>query len=114
MESKATCCCKQASIIVSGEPEINAVCNCNNCKQRTGSAFGISTYFNVKNVIKKAGKTNVYSFYHNEQDHEQKRFFCHKCGTTLYWTVSTMPDLIGVSGGCFANSSLPEPNTSSL
>lgn len=41
----ATCCCWQASIGVEGEPKIHLVCHCNNCKKRTGSAFGISAYF---------------------------------------------------------------------
>jgi len=108
---EATCCCKQISITVSGIPEINGICHCDNCKKRTGSAFGMSTYFDVNSVENKTGKTSVYKFYHNELKHEQNRYFCKNCGTTLYWTVSTIPHLIGISGGCFINS-LPEPSTS--
>ncbi|MDO6610883.1 GFA family protein [Shewanella sp. 1_MG-2023] len=106
---EATCCCKQISISLSGEPEMNAVCNCTNCKQRTGSAFGISTYFKTDAVLKKSGDTKIYKLWHKEQNHEQNRHFCTKCGTTLYWTISTLPHLIGVAGGCFAESEILEP-----
>jgi hypothetical protein len=106
---EATCCCKQISITLSGKPEMNSVCNCTNCKQRTGSAFGISTYFKTDAVLKKSGDTKIYKLWHKEQNHEQNRHFCTQCGTTLYWTISTMPNLIGVAGGCFAASEILEP-----
>ncbi len=109
MTFKATCCCKQLSITVSSHPEINSVCHCNNCKQRTGSAFGISMYFKTGAIINKTGETKVYKFFHKEQSHEQCRYFCPQCGTTLYWTISTMPDLLGIAGGCFSASDILEP-----
>jgi len=37
---KALCCCGACSIEVEGDPAINAICHCANCKRRTGSAFG--------------------------------------------------------------------------
>lgn len=42
MVRTATCCCGQTSIEVSGEPVFHCVCHCDNCKRRTGSAFGVS------------------------------------------------------------------------
>ena len=45
MTRKATCCCGACSIEVEGEPDLNALCHCTNCKKRTGSAFGWSAYF---------------------------------------------------------------------
>jgi len=109
---EATCCCKQVSISVSEPPVMNSVCNCTNCKLRTGSAFGISMYFKTESVVKITGETKIYNLWHKELSHEQNRHFCVQCGTTLFWYISTMPHLIGVAGGCFAASDVFEPTHS--
>ncbi len=112
MTRTATCACNATSISVSDEPEIYSVCHCTNCKRRTGSAFGISTYFPRKNVVQIAGETQVYSFHHVAQNHDQERHFCKVCGTTLFWYLSALPELIGIAGGCFAEQNLGEPKMS--
>jgi hypothetical protein len=112
MTRTARCACGSTSITVSGEPEIYGVCHCTNCKQRTGSAFGISSYFKRAEVIEQAGRTNVYAFHHLAQDHDQERHFCCACGTTLFWYVSALPELVGVAGGCFGEVALGEPRMS--
>ena len=108
----ATCACGQASITVDAPPTMHGVCHCGNCKRRTGSAFGISAYFERSAVTARNGATTVYAFHHAGQNHDQQRHFCARCGTTLFWTVSTLPDKIGIAGGCFADGSLPEPRYS--
>ena len=108
----ATCACGQASITVNAQPKMLGVCHCVNCKRRTGSAFGISAYFEKSDVVSQAGGTQKYTFWHDAQAHEQERHFCGKCGTTLFWFVSTLPDQVGIAGGCFAEQGLAEPNYS--
>jgi hypothetical protein len=105
----AKCCCGHASIEVIGEPEIHGVCHCNNCKQRTGSAFGISAYFKTENVLAKHGEFSYYSFQGSQTNSFQERYFCIVCGTTLFWRLSTSPNLVGIAGGCFAENPLGEP-----
>lgn len=112
MTLEATCCCKQLSITVTDNPVMNSVCHCTNCKLRTGSAFGISMYFNTGSVVRMTGESKIYTFWHEVLNHEQNRHFCGHCGTTLFWYISTMPHLIGVAGGCFAGSSMLEPTHS--
>ena len=112
MQRVATCCCKKSNIRVSGSPDIHTVCHCDNCKQRTGSAFGISAYFNIGSIIEKTENLSVYRFHHEMQNHDQERHFCSDCGTTLYWTISSMPNLIGIAGGCFTDQPLPTPSFS--
>ncbi|MEO8278742.1 MAG: GFA family protein, partial [Ideonella sp.] len=63
-------------------------------------------------VTEKAGKTTVYAFHHEGNNHDQERHFCSACGTTLYWYLSTAPELVGIAGGCFADNGLPEPTDS--
>ncbi|MGH8612925.1 MAG: GFA family protein, partial [Gammaproteobacteria bacterium] len=108
----AKCACKSVSITVEGEPKIHAVCHCANCKRCTGSAFGVSAYFPRSSVVATSGETNLYAFHHAEQNHDQERHFCAACGTTLFWYVSNLPELIGVAGGCFADDALGEPRMS--
>ena len=91
---------------------MHGLCHCTNCKRRTGSAFGISCYFPRASVTHQAGTMAIYAFHHRAQGHDQQRHFCTVCGTTLFWTISTMPALIGVAGGCFADDGLPEPTYS--
>ena len=108
----ATCACGLASITVNALPTMHGICHCTNCKRRTGSAFGISAYFDRTAVVGHAGATNVYAFHHAAQDQDQERHFCVVCGTTLFWFVSALPEKIGIAGGCFADGGLPEPTYS--
>ena len=109
---KATCACGQASITVNAPATMHGVCHCTNCKRRTGSAFGISAYFDKTAVVEATGETKVYAFHHAAQNHDQERHFCIHCGTTLFWFLSTAPNSIGIAGGCFAEEAIPEPGYS--
>jgi hypothetical protein len=106
---KATCCCGKISIEVKADPVVHAVCHCGDCKKRTGSAFGISAYFANTSIVNRTGTPKVYSVDNKEYKNRQQRHFCGDCGTTLFWTVSTLPELTGVAGGCFVDDPLPEP-----
>lgn len=106
MKHTATCCCESISIIIEGTPYINAVCHCENCKKRTGSAFGISVYFKSEQVVEIHGNTEVYKI---DNETNQERHFCKQCGTTLHWYTSSLPGYIGIAGGCFNAMPFPEP-----
>ena len=93
---------------VEGDPDLNLVCHCDSCKRKSGSAFGISAYFKDDQIVRTFGEWNVYE--KSNWLGDQQRFFCKNCGTTVYWTLSEMAGLTGVSGGCFAEDPLPEPN----
>ncbi len=106
MARRAACCCGSTSIEVDGDPVIHAVCHCDNCKRRTGSAFGISAYFEAAQVLGTTGDPQSYVI---EGDNHQERFFRKTCGTTLFWKADRFAGLTGVAGGCFTESPLPEP-----
>lgn len=112
MVRTASCACGQLSLQVRGDPGMHGVCHCTNCKRRTGSAFGISAYFPGSAVVRQVGESRVYAFHHARQGHDQQRHFCPLCGTTLFWYISTLPDQVGVAGGCFADGGLPPPTYS--
>lgn len=110
MNRTAECCCGKNEITISGDPMMHGICSCDNCKKRTGSAFGISAYYCTDQIVGDL-PTSVceYKFQHNEMNHEQKRYFCNSCGTTLFWYISSFKNTIGIAGGCFIREPLPTP-----
>jgi hypothetical protein len=107
MTRKATCCCGACSIEVEGEPQLNALCHCANCKKRTGSAFGWSAYFSDDQVLGRNGDFRVYEI---AGANPQQRWFCAACGSTLFWKVARRPRQTGIAGGCFGDPTLDSPS----
>lgn len=107
MTRRANCCCGRCSIEVEGEPTVNAICHCDNCKKRTGSAFGWSSYFRDTQIVHKAGVLEVYPV---DGANLQQRWFCANCGTTLFWKAAAMPEQTGIAGGCFVDRPLDAPS----
>jgi hypothetical protein len=93
MQHTATCACGSAAMTVSGAPVAHAVCHCNNCKKRTGSAFGVSAYFPKKSVIGTEGQLTRYALHNPHRKEDQERFFCSKM---RYDAVLVQLDLSGV------------------
>jgi len=110
MVRRATCCCGKCSIEVEGEPVVNAICHCDNCKRRTGSAFGWNAYFLDSQIVRAEGEFTGYAI---DGVNRQLRWFCSDCGTTLYWKVAAfLPEHTGVAGGAFADTPLAVPTAS--
>lgn len=103
----ARCCCGACTIEVAGAPVMNAICHCDNCKRRTGSAFGWSVYVVDEQVIGQSGALGCYEI----PAREQRRWFCTVCGTTLFWKIDSQPGRTGIAGGCFVEP-LPAPTRS--
>ncbi len=107
MKRRGTCCCGECAIVVTGDHVLNAVCNCDNCKRRTGSGFGWNAYFADSQIVEKTGPLVTYQL---APPFDQVRSFCGHCGTTLFWTTPFMPNHHGIAGGCFTALPLAEPN----
>ena len=106
----ARCCCRACKIEVEGEPTLNAICNCQSCKRRTGSAFGWSAYFRNDGIKHHRGELRAYEV---KGPPATTRWFCANCGTTMFWDGGDfMPGQTGFAGGCFADTPLPEPSLS--
>ena len=108
MTRTGQCCCGESEIEVTDNPVLNCICNCSNCKKRTGSAFGVSAYFTEANF--KITKDSTSTYQRKSESGEQVRNFCNKCGTTLFWKVEALKGLVGVAAGCFTDKPLPAPN----
>jgi hypothetical protein len=55
----AHCCCASLRAEVTGEPVAVVACHCTECQRRTGSAFGVSTYF-PQEQVRTEGPSKVY------------------------------------------------------
>ena len=100
------CCCGETRITVSGQPALGAVCHCDDCRRRSGSAFGWSAYFPEAQVD---GPEGQLAEYRPDVDAPQIRWFCRNCGTTIAWRTGRFPGLVGVAAGAFAGNDLPPP-----
>ncbi len=107
---RAVCCCKAVAILLDAEPLLNGVCHCDNCRRRTGSALGWSVYFPASVLAHDPEGVSVYAF--DAESGRQERRFCATCGTTLYWTNSASPGVIGFAGGCLEEGELQTPTLS--
>ncbi len=111
MNREARCSCGQLRICVIGDPKIVATCSCQNCQRKTGSVFGVSSYFDDSQVESISG--NSISFQLTaDSGGKSERHFCGKCGSTVYWKNALFPNFTGISVGAFSDSDFPEPMAS--
>ena len=107
-ERTATCACKKIEITLSANPDAVLVCSCTECQRRTGSAFGISAFYNESKLVSKSGDTNAYKRI-GESGEQLEFFFCANCGTSVWWTANTVPGYLAAAVGCFADPEFPVP-----
>jgi hypothetical protein len=104
----ASCCCGALRAETSGEPLGVAACSCVECQRRTGSAFGVSTYWR-KSDVTVSGQAHCY-VREGQGGRKLSLYFCPNCGSTVYWENPTRrPDGIGIAYGAFFDRDLPAP-----
>ena len=109
---EAACLCGQLRLEVDGDPWMVSICHCLSCQRRTGSAFGMQAAFRPDQV-RIVGNFNDYSRISDEADRkEHVLHFCPACGSQVFYTEPTEPDLIVISVGSFADPSFPPPTES--
>jgi len=94
------CACGKVRYHSIGQPVKTGLCHCRYCQLRTGTAFGISVYFKKENLKIESGDLKKYTFT-TENGNTFETNFCTNCGTSLFWTLSHMKDLIGAAGGTY-------------
>jgi hypothetical protein len=99
------CACGAAQLEVEGAPLFSGVCHCDNCKRRTGSAFGWSVYVRDEQIVDRSGEFAAF-----EVREGQTRHFCARCGATLYWKVDAFGSMTGIAGGCFGDDAAMTPS----
>lgn len=106
----ASCLCGQLSIACEGEPVRISVCHCLACQKRSGSAFGAQARW-PEAQVRIEGRSTEWARSGDEGGKSVHRF-CPTCGSTVYYTNDTMPGLIAVPLGAFADPTFPPPRFS--
>jgi hypothetical protein len=105
----AACFCGDYSVTLEGDPLLVSSCCCTRCQHRTGSFFGVTAYFNPAQMVARTGEEQTF----HKADGTTTFHRCARCGTSV-WYAPDDPDewgdVIGVSGGCFADPTLPSPS----
>ena len=94
------CVCGAVRYRTRGEPKRAALCACTWCQKRSGSAFGVSVYFDEDDIDFHQGTLNSY-LTASDADRRVEAGFCPVCGTTVTWTLELRPGLRGIAGGTF-------------
>ena len=92
------CACGAVRYETRGTPFPVGVCHCRYCQTRTGSAFGVSAYFDDDQITVTQGELTEYSF-DTESGGSATNRFCPKCGTTVLEKISMRPDKTSVAAG---------------
>jgi hypothetical protein len=107
---EAACSCGQLRLAADGDPIRISMCHCLACQRRTGSAFGIQARF-TSDRVQVVGRYGDYV--RTSDEGEERTFhFCPDCGATVFYTLSTAPDVIAVPIGAFADPTFPPPTVS--
>ncbi len=104
----ASCACGDLQVATTGEPEKVSSCSCTDCQRRTGSVFGVTSFFSADQVEFVSGAPRVFER-GADSGNALSMNFCPKCGTTLYWTLKDFPGRIVIAVGCFADPEFPQP-----
>ena len=106
----AACSCGQLQLTAEGDPIRISIVPLPGLPAPTGSAFGIQARFESKHVR----VTGRYSNYMRTSDEGEGRtfHFCPDCGATVFYEISTVPDVVAVPIGAFAEPDFPPPRIS--
>ena len=109
-ERTATCSCGALRVTVRGEPGRISMCHCTECQKRSGAPFAAQarwpadavTVEGASTTWKRTGDSGSTATFH----------FCPTCGSTVFYRIDHMPDVIAVAIGNFADRDFPPPRFS--
>lgn len=101
MTRVAECRCGAVRAECEGDPVRVSVCHCLACKRRTGSAFAAQARW-PEAQVRITGDTRAWERTGDAGSRATYRF-CPACGSTIAYVVDTMPGLVAVPLGAFAD-----------
>lgn len=108
MPRTASCPCGALKITVSdAAPQVHA-CSCHECQKRSGSSFSYTAFYGEADVLAIEGKQQSWTRpTYSGGTHED--VFCPACGGTVFVRLTSLPGMIGVNVGCFAQIAFMPP-----
>jgi hypothetical protein len=105
---EAGCSCGKLTIKLAGDPEYVSSCACQACQRRTGSALGVTAFFEAGKVVGEWGEAGVFERLGGSGKPMFFRF-CPSCGSTVWWEALARPGRVAVAAGAFADKDFPPP-----
>ena len=106
----ASCSCGQLTAKVVGEPVRISICHCLACQRRTGSVFGAQARFPRDNVSISGVSTEYVRV--GDEGLRVTFHFCPQCGSTVYYELQGLEELLAIPVGAFADPHFPTPRVS--
>lgn len=106
----AACRCGQLQAECTGNPVRISICHCLNCQKRSGSAFAAQARWPEAQVSLR-GAFKTWSARGDSGRCATFRF-CPDCGSTVAFSLDSMPGMIAVATGAFADPTFPAPEIS--
>lgn len=103
----ATCECGALTASVAAPSPAIVACHCIACQRRTGSPFGLAVYY-PEGAVTLGGEPNSFARPTSTGGTFTSRF-CPTCGSTLWFSTSKHPGMIGIAVGAFADPDFPGP-----
>jgi hypothetical protein len=109
-QHRASCSCGQLTATCEGEPVRIPVCHCLACQQRSGSVFAAQARWRNDRIVL-AGESRTYART-GDSGGRAVFHFCPECGSTVYYRMVDIPDVVAVAVGAFADPAFPAPRVS--
>ncbi|KAL3461835.1 Mss4-like protein [Aspergillus heterothallicus] len=93
------CLCGEIEISFVGEPVLQALCHCADCRLISGSAFSTNALVPEANFTLVRGTPRVFTKTGEESGRPISSFFCGNCGTTCFREGGAFPGLKIVKAG---------------
>lgn len=104
----AQCGCGAFKVTVSGSPEHVYTCSCLNCQRESGSVFTYCAIY-PDAAVSTEGEQKTWRRVVPESGRWLESSFCPNCGVTVMFRMEAWPDVSGISVGCFADPTFPQP-----
>src|SRR5487761_1318786 len=93
------CLCGGVTYSVDAEPVWQGICHCSNCQRQTASAF--STVVGVPSKALTVQGSTLVSFKTVSEGFQSttERRFCSTCGSPIYSTIESMPEVAFLKAG---------------
>jgi hypothetical protein len=89
------CACGDIRFEISGEAVFQNHCQCLDCQKRSGTGHSSYLTFRGKEAMRATGQPSLWQST-ADSGHVKRHAFCPRCGTPVYLTFASMPELVAV------------------
>ena len=103
------CHCGYITYEAEVDPQAVGICHCTDCQVMSGSAFRITVRVPAENFKLLTGKPKIYVKTTADSGNPRAQGFCPECGSPIYATTVTNPQVYGLRVGTIRQRALLPP-----